>query len=158
LIKKYWDKILLILVVAVLIWVAIEQDTMRSVLHRFFSKAYFTSNEMVVDFTNQAGVGKISDGDFPEILIGSAGATKTGEGYRVKLKTINPSFVKLSSQKIIFTWVHNEKSQATTIENPNVAIVPGGHIDTTVFLSPLEGNELKNVSVREGFDLVTPIY
>jgi hypothetical protein len=145
-IKKYWDKVLMVLLVMYLIDVEMWRHQFR-----YLS---FSPSEATLDFTNSSGVTKVGNNGFPEIVIGSEGATKTGEGYRVKLKTINPSSIKMSGQKIVFTWTHRGQERTSSIDNPNISIPPGGHVDTTTFLSPLEGDELKYVLVKENFEFV----
>jgi hypothetical protein len=106
-----------------------------------------------LDFSNESGYARVTGG-FTDLLVGSRGASKKGEGYVVKLSTNNPSSNVMTSSRVIYSWVHDKHDFSVTITNPNAMNMPGTALMHTAFLSPLEGDELKSVWVAVDYDFV----
>ena len=114
----------------------------------------YISNSMIMpkvslDFQNKSGVARIRS-SFTDILIGSEGAIKKGNGYLLKLKIINPSTITLRS--ITCKFQHSYSDKSATYQNVNTIIAPGRSITVPCFISDLSDEDLKSVEVSVDFD------
>lgn len=152
--KKNWMYILLVL----LVLYDFRNEYKRYVFNRFLRNVSWTQMATIIDFSNIGGVQRLSDGDsFTEILVGSNGSSKSGDGYNVNLHTINPSSVTLNDQTIILSWTHNGKAQTASVHNVGVALASGREINSVIFVSPVDGDDLKNIIVQESFGAISAV-
>jgi len=110
--------------------------------------------ETSIDFSNSSGLGRLNS-SFCEVLVGSRGAVKKGEGYQVKLRIVNPSSITLSGYKITYSWTSYGMEKSAETLSANVRLAPGYSYTDVAFLSPLEGDALKSVSVKINFDYMS---
>lgn len=152
-IKQKWERILLVVLTVLFILETVRVEDLKQGVNR--SVRYLINaideREVTLDFSNKAGAARIRT-DFTDLLVNSEGSEKQGEGYQVKLNIINPSSVVLNSSNIIYSWTHDNLSQAVTIANPNAILYPGSSVKESAFLSPMEGSDLKSVAVELGFE------
>jgi hypothetical protein len=160
--KRYWERILLttlaVTFVGITIYNQIQIRKLKYSVGEIYKGIDFIYHNSVpksvgLDFTNKTGCTRIQAG-FTDLLINSEGSIKKGEGYEVHLKTTNPSSLYLSSNTVIYSWVHNGQSQAATVTNPNAILYPASGITESAFLSPVEGDELKSIFVSVTYDLM----
>lgn len=163
-IGKHWERILLLLLTLLIIGRTIiatnhtknlesKITDLADSVKLLFTLAPPIPKTLDLDFSNKSGVGRIQ-GSFTDLLINSQGSDKKGEGYVVHLKTTNPSSIYLSSSNIIFSWKHNDQSKATTVANPNENLLPGASVNQSAYLSPVQGDELKVISVKVDYELM----
>lgn len=159
-IGKHWERILLIFVSFLLILCLLFN---YSLLRKFNGIRNWEDNFMniytylvipavtSIDFTNEDGVVRVKS-DFSDLLINSEGSEKKGDGYEINLKIINPTSINLKSSDVIYSWISNNQSFATTITNPNENLFAGSSVTESAFLTPLDGTGLKNVNVEIRYD------
>jgi hypothetical protein len=104
-----------------------------------------------LDFQNASGVTRVKS-SFADILIGSEGSSKKGDGYEVKLKIINPSSITLQNIKCEFKY--NSFKNPVIYENVNTTISPGTSKILTCFISDLSDYDLKSINVSVHFDQI----
>jgi hypothetical protein len=159
-IKKYWERCLLICLTILVLVNFVRSSFLNKRLDDFlkgvkliYQEAPPIDKEITLDFSNKTGAARIQS-SFNDLLVMSNGSEKKGEGYVVYLKTINPSSIQLSGVNIVYSWEHNGQSQAATITNPNEHLFAGASVTSSAYLSPVEGNELKLIKVKVGYDLM----
>jgi len=156
-IKEHWVIVSLLIlalcVVSIVSYITIKSEiAMYAALKELSATSHPVSIRL--DFSNESGYARITGG-FTDLLVGSRGASKKGEGYVVKLSTNNPSSNVMTSSRVIYSWVHNKQNLSVTITNPNAMNRPGTALMHTAFLSPLEGDELKSIWVTVDYDFVS---
>ncbi len=104
-----------------------------------------------LDFQNQSGAARIRS-SFTDILVGSDGSIKKGDGYEIKLKVLNPSSVTLNNIRCEFRY--NSSSMPVIYEDINFSISPGRSKVVKCFISDLSDYDLKSIEVSVTFDQV----
>lgn len=144
------NKILSLLLLAVT-WLTCNVESLwqkRNPPQADISPGYFST----LDFSNDIGVERLQS-TFGEILVGSKGAAKKGEGYTVKLSIINTTSIVLNGPVVNLSWGSEGKS--VTVPNTNVSIYPGKQKVISYFLTPLVEDELKSVRTTVRFDTMS---
>ena len=104
-----------------------------------------------LDFQNKSGAARIRT-SFTDILVGSDGSIKKGDGYELKLKVINPSSVTLNNIRCEFRY--SSSSIPVIYEDINMSISPGRSKTVNCFISDLSDYDLKSIEVSVTFDQV----
>jgi len=120
-----------------------------------FNEFEETINESLIlpnvylDFQNKSGVARMQS-TFSEILVGSDGSIKKGDGYEVKLKIINPSSIALRSVTCEFRY--NNYNTPAIYQNVSFTVLPGRSKTVKCFISNLSDYDLKSINVSVEFD------
>ena len=102
-----------------------------------------------LDFQNKSGVARIQS-TFCEILVGSDGSIKKGDGYEVKLRIINPSSIALRNVTCKFRY--NNYNEPAIYQDIKTTILPGKSKIVKCFISNLSDYDLKSINVSVEFD------
>lgn len=105
--------------------------------------------DVYLDFQNKSGVARIQS-TFTDILVGSDGSIKKGDGYEVKLRIINPSSITLQSVTCKFRY--NNYNEPAIYQDIKTTILPGRSKTVKCFISNLSDYDLKSINVSVEFD------
>ena len=108
--------------------------------------------DVSLDFQNKSGVARIRS-SFTDILIGSDGSIKKGDGYELKLKIINPSSITLRNIRCEFRY--NSSQNPVIYEDIKTSISPGNSKTLKCFISDLSDYDLKSIDVSVQFDQIS---
>ena len=104
-----------------------------------------------LDFQNKSGAAKIRS-SFTDILVGSDGSIKKGDGYEIKLRVLNPSSITLNNIRCEFRY--SSSSLPVIYEDIKMSIPPGSSKTLNCFISDLSDYDLKSIEVSVMFDQV----
>lgn len=102
-----------------------------------------------LDFQNKSGVARIQS-TFSEILVGSDGSVKKGDGYEVKLRIINPTSIELRNVTCEFRC--NNYDEPAIYQDIKFTILPGRSKTVKCFISNLSDYDLKSINLSVEFD------
>jgi hypothetical protein len=138
--------LLIILFVLLIIFVVNKLNRFESVIN----ESIILPN-VYLDFQNKSGAARIRS-SFTDILVGSDGSIKKGDGYEIKLNIINPSSVTLNNIRCEFRY--SSSSMPVIYEDINLSISPGRSKIVKCFISDLSDYDLKSIEVSVKFDQV----
>ncbi len=104
-----------------------------------------------LDFQNKSGSSRIKS-SFTDVLVGSSGAIKKGNGYELKLRVLNPSSVTLKNIRCEFR--DGSSNKPAIYEDIRMSISPGTSKTLKCFISDLSDNDLKSIDVSVKFNEV----
>mgnify|MGYP000982280655 CR=1 FL=1 len=107
---------------------------------------------VTLDFQNKSGAAWIRS-SFTDILVGSDGSIKKGDGYEVKLTVLNPSSVTLNSIRCEFKY--SSSTIPVIYEDIKMSIPPGSSKTLKCFISDLSDYDLKSIDVSVQFDQIS---